>query len=801
MAEQQLSRLARSTPAWRVAPRVAPPDHRRGSPEDGQPNHRGAAAAAVPDAVLELDEDRRCVELNPTACDLFGVAREGLVGERFDGFAPIELREAVATAWPRLLSDGYAAGDCAIALPDGSRGVLEFAVQSWAPHGRQILILRDVTASRALDAAHRSLSAVLERAHEAIYVCSRDGVLLSWNRGAEEIYGYGAEEAVGQQVAMLLPESERARSQEHWERAWRGEPVEPFEALRITKDAHSIVVAVTLVTITDEFGAASGVAEITRDVTDAKYAQASLSPSQAKAVESSQLQTQFLASMTHELRVPLNGVIGIARLLENTTLDARQREYVQGLRVSGEGLALAIQSVLDFSKLQTGALELADEPYDFRGLVEDVCSVVSLGAASEVEVLSYVEPDLPTRLQGDEQRVRQVLATIAANAVKLTPAGEVCVTARLAVENGAACALVEIRTGPIDIDGNEHRAVFDSLSHGEDLTWRNADTVGFGVTIAKRLVTMMGGEVRADRLAAEGGRFSFTLPLRGEVADPVRPPQTALDGARVLVVYANESARELVVRQLQGWDARVTPAAHHDAAVAALRVAADAGEPFAIALIDHRDVRASQLDAVALTRAIQSDPSLRATRTVLLVAARDAPLTVDPDLLILKPCGQTRLYRELAQLITSGPREADAAGSGVEGQAPSAENFGRVLVAEDNAVNQMVAVRLLEQRGFVVDVANDGREAIILHAHNQYDAIFMDCQMPGINGYEATREIRRREGTRRHTPIIAMTASTLPSDRQRCIDEGMDDHTGKPVRPAALDHVIAGLLASRPVGS
>jgi signal transduction histidine kinase len=185
---------------------------------------------------------------------------------------------------------------------------------------------------------------------------------------------------------MLLPESERARSQEHWERAWRGEPVEPFEALRITKDARSIVVAVTLVTITDEFGAASGVAEITRDVTDAKYAQASLSPSQAKAVESSQLQTQFLASMTHELRVPLNGVIGIARLLENTTLDARQREYVQGLRVSGEGLALAIQSVLDFSKLETGALELADEPYDFRGLVEDVCSVVSLGAASEHRV-------------------------------------------------------------------------------------------------------------------------------------------------------------------------------------------------------------------------------------------------------------------------------------------------------------------------------------------------------------------------------------------------------------------------------
>jgi CheY-like chemotaxis protein len=271
----------------------------------------------------------------------------------------------------------------------------------------------------------------------------------------------------------------------------------------------------------------------------------------------------------------------------------------------------------------------------------------------------------------------------------------------------------------------------------------------------------------------------------------------------VLAAFANENGRNLAARQLHGWDAHVIAVPDHETAMATLREAARDAEPFAIALVDHRDSRTSPLDAGALTRAIHADPALRATRTAILVAAHDASTLAalaGPDLLIPKPSGQTRLYADLTQVIASGPRDADA--ETPEAPPPAAPgSLGRVLVAEDNPVNQMVAVGLLEQRGFDVDVANDGREAIVLHAHNQYDAIFMDCQMPDINGYEATREIRRREGTKRHTPIIAMTASTLPSDRQRCIAEGMDDHTGKPVRPAALDRIIARIVATQALGS
>jgi PAS domain S-box-containing protein len=767
--------------------------------------HEQIAAAfdLVPDALLLLDDGRACVDLNRAACALFGAARAGFVGQRLDIFAPIELREAVAKSWPALLHDGYVAGEFRTTVRDGSRAWLEFTVQAGVAAGHHLLTLRDVTASRALDAERRNLLAVLDRSDDAICMCAHDGVVLNWNEGAEKLYGYTAQEAVGEAVTLLLPPAERASYRESWERAWRGDPVEPYEALRITKGARTIVVAVTVVAVTDEFGTATGVAEISRDVTAAKYAQATLSASQARAVESSRLQTQFLESMTHELRVPLSGVIGVTRLLEDTQLDAQQRGYVQGLRVSGEGLALAIQAVLDFSKLETGALELADEPYDLRALVEDVCSVVSLGAASEVDVLSYVEPELPAFVYGDEQRVRQVVATIAANAVKLTPVGEVGVTARVVRRNGAPQVLVEVRTGSIGIDRSEQWSVFEALASADDLTWRNAAAEGFGVTIADRLVKMMGGEVGVGRFAGEAAGFSFTLPLRSSTADPSRPPQVALAGVRVLVVFANENGRNLVARQLQDWDARVITVSDHEAALVALRVAAQDGEPLAIALIDHRESRTTPLNAAALTRAIHADPALRDTRTAVLVAARDASAVAaaaDPDVLIPKPSGQTRLYHDLEQAIARGPRDPDAAPPSSQRATPPG-TLGRVMVAEDNPVNQMVAVGLLEQRGFDVDVANDGREAVILHAHNQYDAIFMDCQMPGTNGYEATREIRRREGTKRHTPIIAMTASTLPSDRQRCITEGMDDHTGKPVRPAALDRIITRLLASRAAGT
>ena len=779
---------------------VGTSDPRGEAPPRGRADYLQAAFESAPDGLLVLDDDRYCLDLNRAACELLGVARAGLVGQRVDTFAPIGWRETVIGGWPAFLRSRHAEGEFETVAPDESRALVEFHAQAGVGTGYHVFVLRDITPSRSTQAARDNLSALLDWSNDAIYMCAHDGVLLSWNRGAEKLYGYTRAEAIGQSITMLLPAAERASRQESWERAWSGGPVEPFETVRITKDGRSVFVAVAVTTITDEFGMATGVGEIARDITEQKYAQAALSAAQAKAVRSSELQTQFIASMNHELRVPLSGVIGISRLLEDTNLDPQQREYVEGLRVSGEVLASAIEAVLDFSKLETSRLELSDEAYDLRALVEDVCSIVSLGASStEVEVLSYVEPDVPAALHGDEQRVRQVLMTLVGNAVKVTRAGEVFVSARVSAQGDAPHILVEVQSSANGGDPEQHQWAFEAFAPANGSASRQPDATGFGFTIAKRLVALMGGEVRVDSTAGKNDTFSFTLPLRGEVADSAPAPQANLEGVHVLVVCANPSAQQLMVRQLQDYRARVGTSGDRDEALTALRWAAHANDPFTVALIDHSDNETSELDAAALTHTILTDDSLRGTRIAVLFAPRDASAltTVQADALIRKPLGQTRLYRELTLVSELPPRGPAGATADPEQPTPRGGS-GRVLITEDNPVNQLVAVHLLEQRGFVVDTANDGREAIVMHARNVYDAIFMDCQLPEINGYEATREIRRREGTKRHTPIIAMTASTLPSDRERCIEAGMDYHIGKPVRPTALDHVMARAIASRP---
>jgi len=466
-----------------------------------------------------------------------------------------------------------------------------------------------------------------------------------------------------------------------------------------------------------------------------------------------------LAALQHELHTTLNGVIGISRLLEDTALDRQQREYVQALRVSGEGLLSAVEGILDLSALEAGTLELVEEPFDLRTLVEEVCSVVALRASdAEMDVLSHVDPAVPAIVHGDERRLRQALNYLVGTAVERPPAATVSVSVRPGAGGGARIEVTRAQAGTLAVP-----------------------------PIAGRLAALMGGSCGVGLDGDDQSSLWLSLPLHAAAVDAPRAPQTELADARVVVVGADAAGREHLARQLQEWSAHVTVADDRDQALRTLRTAARAEQPFALALIEHLP------DTAELVGTIRGDRALQGTRTVVLAAQRAVPAVaaLDADGLLTKPVGQTRLYAELTRVLAEGEPAADDEPPQVAG------SCGRVLIAEDNAVNQLVAVRLLEQRGFVVDVAVDGREALALHAHHVYDAIFMDCQMPEISGYEATREIRRREGEKRHTPIIAMTASTLPDDRRRCIEAGMDDYIGKPVRPGGLDHIIARAVTRR----
>jgi two-component system sensor histidine kinase/response regulator len=646
---------------------------------------------------------------------------------------------------------------------------------------------------QAADARAAYLAAAFDASPCGLLVVDDEGTCIDANRAACELLGAVAASVVGQPLEAVAPAGLREQIAGRWPAFLRDGPAAgEFEVA--APDGAPVIV---------EWGADANLATgyhlwVLHDVTERRRAQSAQRAVGVRAVEASALKSRFMANMNQELRTSLNGVIGITRLLQTTGLDPQQREYVQALRVSGDGLTTVADAIGDFAKLESGELELADEPYELRSVLEEVCSVVALGASgSDVDVVSYVDAELPALLQGDEQHVRQALAHLVGNAVRVTSDGGVCVSALLSADAGLPCVRVEVTDSGPGIDADRLRRLLEAPGDLDGRASPHQTGSGLGLTIARRLVALMGGGIGAESTPGDGSTFWLTLPLRAASAGPPRVPEDALTDVRVLLVNANPTSREMIERQLAGWNARVATAADGEEALRILRTAARVGQPYALAVIDHRDARPGELDTTSLVGTIREEPDLHETRVVMLAAPLAVPTVaaVAPDGLVTKPAGQTRLYAELARVLAAG--DADDTPVPPTEQAEDTGSRGRVLVAEDNAVNQLVAVGLLEQRGFLVDVAGDGREAIAMHAHHVYDAIFMDCHMPEINGYEATREIRRREGSKRHTPIIAMTASTLPEDRERCLAAGMDHHLGKPVRSSGLDHAIAKALAAK----
>ena len=682
-----------------------------------------------------------------------------------------------------------------IVLPDGAVRVIESRGEVVVGDDGALLAIdgtgQDITERRQAEVERQSLSTVLDASEDAITACHSDGSFSIWNRGAEKLFGYTAREALGQPLSLVVPPAGRDAAKENVERILRGGRVAPLETLLVAKGGRGVLVALTLSAIVDASGEIAGVAAIGRDITEARRAQAALADANASLVEALQAKSEFMANMNHELRTPLNGVLGVSGLLADTALDDEQREYVEALRVSGESLMAVIEDILDFSKLEAGKLALEYEAVELRSLVEEVCSIVAVSQpARAVEVIAAVPAGTPAAVWGDHKRLRQVLTNLTHNAVKFTEAGEV----RVDVTWGAGRTdEIELRFEVVDtgigIDPQQQQTIFESFSQADGSSTRRYGGTGLGLTIAQQLVALMGGEIGVRSTPGAGSTFWFTLPTSIASHDTPRLLPAALRGMRALIVDDKATNRELLGGYLSQWGMSSHAEANLDAALTALREAARSPQPYRLALIDYR---LDGVTAESLVAAIASDPSLEATTVVLMVAARDkhsAAVIPGIAVVVAKPLRQDQLYEKLALLDTppsaTAPAHDESAPSRGSGPAP------RVLVVEDNEINQLVAVRLLERRGLHVDVAANGVKALEMHATARYDAIFMDCQMPELDGYETTREIRRREGDGPRTPIIAMTASTLPGDSERCLAAGMDHYTGKPIRPASLDHILA----------
>jgi CheY-like chemotaxis protein len=481
----------------------------------------------------------------------------------------------------------------------------------------------------------------------------------------------------------------------------------------------------------------------------------------------------------------MNAVIGMADLLQHTPLSSDQQHYVEIIRNSGDALLSVIDDILDLSKLEAGKFVAQAADFDLQSLVEEVLDMLAHRAQGKgVELACLVDEGVATSLRGDAGCLRQVLLNLLGNAIKFTDHGEVHARVRLLEETPAEVRLeVEVRDSGIGIPEDLRPRLFDAFVQGDMSSKRRYGGAGLGLAISRSLVEMMGGTIRVESQMGQGSAFFFDCRFERQAAAQERlPDMEPARGVRSLVVGDNAVVREYLCADLRRWGMRADAAAGAGQALGLLGAAGD--DPYRIALVD---VRMAEVDGLTLVRRARLDPALVATRFVLL-----RPLTepLDPSLLaaagadaqISKPVRLAWLAETLLGLLAASPARA----APVPAVAAAPRRPARVLVAEDNPINQEVALLILRKLGYRVDAVGSGRAALQALADRRYDIVFMDGQMPEMDGYEAAAEIRRREGAARRTPIVAMTAHALEGDRERCLDAGMDDCLFKPVTEGKL---------------
>src|SRR5713101_7762365 len=665
--------------------------------------------------------------------------------------------------------------------------------------------------SLELESSEQRYRQIVETALDAFVGMDSNGLITDWNAQAETIFGWPRSDTIGQVLAQVIvpglyPDA-HIQGLRHFLASGEG-PVlnKRLETTALHRDGREFPVELTISAI--RTGEAHRFAAFVRDITERKRSEQELIAAKDAAEAGNRSKSEFLANMSHEIRTPLNGIMGMTDLAMETELTPEQREFLETVKMSADSLLTVINDILDFSKIEAGKLDFDAVEFSLRDTLGDTMKTLGLRAhEKKIELVCHVQPDVPDALVGDPGRLRQIVVNLIGNAIKFTQQGEVVMEVRVEAEDGEDRILhFTVSDTGIGIPPEKQKVIFDPFTQADSSTTRKYGGSGLGLTISTRLVRMMGGEVWVESEAGGGTRFHFTVRLRAADAKAIEvgtiAPPEMLRGVKVLVVDDNRTNRRILEGMLKRWEMKSRSVEGGEEALAQLSAAREAGEPYALILTD---MHMPKMDGFALVERIRQRPEL-STATIMMLtsaghrgdAARCQELGVAAYL--LKPIRQSELREAIARVL--GAREQ-------EGAIPLITRFSlhdarepssslRVLLAEDNPVNQRLASRLLEKRGHSVVVAVNGREALAALEKESYDLVLMDIQMPEMDGYEATAAIREAErDSGRHQPVIALTAHAMKGDREKCLAAGMDGYLSKPIRPQELDEVLEEYLRNQ----
>ncbi len=792
------------------------------------------------DAIISVNETGAIIDWNPRAETLFGWTKDEIIGQLVsETIIPHAYREAHNEGFQRFLETGEGPMlnkriEVSALNRQGTTFPIEISVTPFSVDSTTIFsaFIRDISEQKQTEEALRTseerFRKIFSHSNDAIFLIDPELLVITdVNTRACTMLGYPKAELCQLSVSSIHPTEmdelgaffEQVQQDGH---GWT-------DRLTCRMKSGEVLLAEISASIMTSDGTTNLVA-LVRDITQRKEAEHALQQAKNAAERAARAKSEFLATMSHEIRTPMNGIIGMTGLLLDTALDAEQLQFAETVRSSGEALLTIINDILDFSKIEAGKLDFETIDFDLRVSLEDTLDLLAEKAGSKnLELIGCVDARVPTALRGDPGRFRQILLNLIGNAIKFTSAGDVVIRIGLLEENTETVTIkVAVKDSGIGIAPNVQEHLFQPFQQADSSTTRQFGGTGLGLAICKQLVELMGGTIGVDSQIWQGSTFWFTAKFLKQSQELQESFSTkALHNLKVCCVDDHPVNRLLLEEYAKGWGLQPASVSTPAEALQLMQQAQEQGQPFDIAIID---MAMPGMDGFTLAREIKANPQLATIRLVLLSSlgqrgdAQEAKATGFSGYLT-KPIRQNVLKHTLETIMGFETEKLHHSETPVVTRFTSLESSSgsrrRILIVDDHQVNQQLAVMMIERLGHKADVAANGLEAVEACTTIPYDIVFMDCHMPVMDGYEATRVIRKAEREKleersqegktsavnlafpsshvSHIPIIAMTANAMPEDRERCLQAGMDDYLTKPIRPDALSQAIEKWLSANTV--